>query len=59
MSLTSVLDLLGLLLLVACGAVAAGALVGLWAALGVAGLGVLGTSWLLDAVAATRRRAKR
>jgi hypothetical protein len=50
--LTSVLDLLGLLLLVAAGTAAA-SVVGVWAALTVAGGGVLAVSWLVD------RRTKR
>ena len=51
MRLTSLLDLIGMLLIVACGSVAV-ATFALWAGLGAAGLGVLGTSWLID------RRAK-
>ena len=47
MRLTSLLDLFGMLLIVACGSVAASAFA-LWAALGVAGVGVLGASWLID-----------
>lgn len=52
MRVTSILDLLGLLLLVAGVAVFASKF-GLWAGLVAAGVGVLGASWLID------RRAKR
>lgn len=48
MRLTSVLDLIGLLLLVACASWAAAALVAPWVAPGVAGVGALAVSWLID-----------
>lgn len=46
--LTTILDLVGLLLLVAGAAVAAWAYVDAWAGLVAAGAGVLGVSWLAD-----------
>ncbi|WP_029289119.1 hypothetical protein [Cellulomonas sp. HZM] len=55
---TDVLDLLGLLVLVAAASVAAGAWCGLVAALAVAGGGLLAVSWLLDAVRRPRRRRR-
>lgn len=48
MRLTTILDLVGLLLLVAGAAVAAWAYVDAWAGLVAAGAGVLGVSWLAD-----------
>ena len=55
MRLTSVLDLAGLLLLVSCAAVAVSTFA-LWAALGVAGAGVLASSWLIDRIAKGAKR---
>lgn len=46
--LTDVLDLVGLLLLVAAGAVAAWVMLAAPLGLAVAGLGVLGVSWVVD-----------
>ncbi|GAA4627288.1 hypothetical protein [Cellulomonas oligotrophica] len=53
--LTDLLDLAGLLLVVAALAVAAAA-VGLWLALAVAGLGLLGVSWLVEPSRSPRAR---
>lgn len=50
MSLTDILDLAGLLLIVACAslAVALFTILGVAGALGTAGVGLLGISWLID-----------
>lgn len=48
-SITDVLDLLGLLLVVASVGLLVGGLAGVWAGLGAGGLGLLAISWLLDA----------
>ncbi len=45
---TTILDLLGILLLILAGALFAAALWGLPAGLAVAGAGLLGLSWLID-----------
>lgn len=54
--LTDTLDLLGLLLIVAALAVGAGVLLGVTAALGVAGVGLLAVSWLVDRLLRPRKR---
>lgn len=53
--LTTILDLVGLLLLVGAAAAFAAVAVGAPLALAVAGVGLLGVSWLVDA----RRHARR
>ncbi|WP_182112897.1 hypothetical protein [Actinotalea sp. JY-7876] len=57
MSLTDLLDLVGLLALVAAAAVFAGVMLGLAAALAVAGGGLLLVSYVIDR--APRRRTRR
>lgn len=54
---TDVLDLLGVLVLVAAAAIAVGLYVAVPAGLAIAGAGILATSWLIDHAA--RRRTRR
>ncbi len=57
--ITTLLDLVGLLLLVAAATALAAVLVGAPLALAVAGLGLLAVSWLLDRLSPARKRARR
>lgn len=57
-TLTDLLDLLGLLLLVAALAVGAAVLLGAPAALTAGGLGLLGVSWLIDRLRPEKRKGE-